>query len=46
MQTLTRQKLESDLQAKLDRGEITVEEAEHEWQDMTNPEPRYCGREW
>ena len=28
--------LETSLQAKLDRGEITVEEAEQEWQDYRN----------
>lgn len=34
MRNLTRQQMESELQEKLDRGEITVEEAENEWQDF------------
>ena len=46
MKKLTKQQLEAELQEKLNRGEITAEEAEHEWQDEFNPEPRYCGAEW
>ena len=42
----TKEELEAELQAKIDRGDITIEEAEHEYQDIFNPEPRYCGREW
>ena len=42
----TKEQLEAELQAKLDRGEISVEEAEDEWQNFTNPEPRFCGTEW
>ena len=36
MRNLTKQQLEAELQEKLDRGEITVEEAEMEWQDFTH----------
>ena len=43
---MTKQELELKLQKQLDNGEITIGEAEHEWQDFTNPEPRYCGQEW
>ena len=46
MRNLTKQQLEQELEEKLAKGEITVEEAEHEWQDVFNPEPRYCGSEW
>lgn len=38
--------LEKELQEKIDRGDITVEEAEHEWHDIFDPEPRYCGSSW
>ena len=34
MRNLMKQQLEAELQEKLDRGEITVEEAENEWQDF------------
>ncbi len=43
---MTREELEIRLEAKLKAGEITEEEAEHEWQDVVNPEPRYSGLEW
>ena len=43
---MTKQELELKLQKQLDNGEITIDEAEHEWQGFTNPEPRYCGQEW
>ena len=43
---MTKQELELKLQKQLDNGEITIDEAEHEWQDFANPEPRYCGQEW
>ena len=46
MREMTRQKLEAELLSKIDRGDITVEEAEQEWQDIVNPEPRFCGQEW
>ena len=42
----TKAELEAELERKLANGEITVEEAENEWQDFVNPEPRYCGQEW
>ena len=42
----TKDQLEKELQEKIDRGDITVEEAEHEWHDIFDPEPRYCGSEW
>lgn len=41
-----KEKFEAELQKKIDAGEITIEEAEHEYQDHFNPEPRYCGQEW
>jgi hypothetical protein len=34
MRTADRQKLEAELQEKIDRGDITVEEAEMEYQDF------------
>ena len=34
MRTSTRQQLEAELQEKIDRGDITVEEAEMEYQDF------------
>ena len=43
---MTKEEIEARLEAKLKAGEITAEEAEHEWQDFVNPEPRYRGREW
>ena len=43
---MTKQELESKLQKQLDNGEITIDEAEHEWQDFVNPESRYCAQEW
>lgn len=43
---MTKEELKSILDAKLAAGEITPEEAEHEYQDLVNPEPRYCRREW
>ena len=43
--TVTREQLEAELDAKLAAGLITAPEAEDEWQDKVNPEPRYSGRE-
>lgn len=43
---MTKQELELKLQKQLDNGEITIDEAEHEYQDFVNPEQRYCGQEW
>lgn len=43
---MTREELEIRLEAKLKAGEITAEEAEHEWQEFVNPEPRFSGLEW
>ena len=43
---MTKEELISILNAKLAAGEISLEEAEHEYQDLVNPDPRYCGREW
>lgn len=44
MKTVTRQQLEAELQEKLDRGEITTQEAEDEWQDfMHRGEDSYLG---
>lgn len=34
MKTATRQQLEDELQEKIERGDITVEEAEMEYQDF------------
>lgn len=36
MKAMTKQQLEAELEAKLKAGEITVEEAEQEWQDFTH----------
>ena len=44
--TNPKEKLEAKLQEQIENGEITIEEAEHEFQDTFNPEPRYCGQEW
>lgn len=41
-----KEELEKKLKRQLDAGEITAEEADMEWQDAMNPEPRYCGQEW
>lgn len=41
-----REKLEAELQAKIESGEMTADEAEDEYQNRYNPEPRYCGQEW
>ena len=43
---MTKEELAEKLDRELAEGKITVEEAEAEWQDFVNPEPRYCGREW
>ena len=41
-----KEKLDAELREKIASGKITAQEAEDEWQDFVNPEPRYCGREW
>lgn len=38
--------LEAMLRAEIAEGKISADEAEHEWQNFVNPEPRYCGQEW
>ena len=38
--------LEADLWHRIEAGEITPDEAEDEWREVFDPEPRYCGREW
>ena len=43
---MTKEELFEKLNAKLVAGEISPEEAEHEYQDLVNPELRYCGGEW
>ena len=43
---MTKEELIAILDAKLAAGEISPEEAEHEYQDLVNPDLRYCGREW
>lgn len=43
---MTKEELEAKLEREIAEGEITPEEAEHEYQDFVNPEPRYSGREW
>lgn len=43
---MTIAELEAKLMQQLEAGEITPDEAEHEWQNFVNPEPRYCGQEW
>lgn len=41
-----KKELEEKLKRQLEAREISLQEAEDEWQDVFNPEPRYCGREW
>ena len=41
-----KEKLEAKLNERINNGEITIEEAEHEYQDFVNPEPRYSGQEF
>ncbi len=43
---VTREQLEAELDSKLAAGLITSAEADEEWQEKFNPEPRYSGREW
>ena len=43
--TVTREQLEAELEAKLAAGLITAAEADEEWQEKFNPEPRFSGRE-
>lgn len=43
---MTIAELEAKLMQQLEAGEITPDEAEQEWQNFVNPEPRYCGQEW
>ena len=42
---VTREQLEAELDAKLAAGLITAAEADEEWQEKFNPEPRFSGRE-
>lgn len=37
---------EEFLRSKITAEEMTPDEAEDEYQNRYNPEPRYCGREW
>lgn len=43
---MTKAELEAKLRAEIAEGKISVDEAEHEWQNVFNPEARYCGQEW
>ena len=43
---MTKEELAAKLDEQVKNGEITPEEAEDEWQNFVNPEPRYCGTEW
>ena len=43
---MTKEELEAELDRKVAAGEITADEAEHEYRDFVDPEPRYSGREW
>lgn len=43
---MTKEELAAELDAKVASGEMTADEAEMEWQDFVNPEPRFCGQEW
>ena len=43
---MTPEELEADLLRRIDVGEITPDEAEHEWRETFDPEPRYGGQEW
>lgn len=44
--TMTKEELEAKLEERIAKGDITIEEAEHEYQDFVNPEPRYSGQEF
>ena len=46
MKALTREQFETELREKVEREEITADEAEDEYRDRYDPEPRYCGQEW
>lgn len=43
---MTKAELEAEIARKLAAGEIDADEAEHEYRDYVDPEPRYSGREW
>ena len=43
---MTPEELEADLWRRIEAGEITPEEAEHEWRESFDPDPRYGGQEW
>lgn len=43
---MTKEELKAKLDREIAEGKISVDEAEHEYQDFVNPEPRYCGQEW
>lgn len=38
---MTKKELYEKLKAKVEEGEITADEAEHEYQDFVNPLPQY-----
>ena len=42
----SKEELEAELDRKVAAGEISADEAEHEYRDFVDPEPRYSGREW
>ena len=41
-----KKQLEATLWEKVRSGELSADEAEHEYRDAVDPEPRYSGREW
>ena len=43
---MTKEDLEAKLEREIAEGKISIDEAEHEWQNFVNPELRYCGQEW
>lgn len=43
---MTREEFDAQLREQIASGEITPDEAEHEWRESFDPEPRYGGQEW
>ena len=43
---MTKDEMIAKLDADVAAGRISAGEAEHEYQDIVNPEYRYCGQEW
>lgn len=43
---MNKDELYTKLASEVASGKISIEEAEHEYQDYVNPEPRFCQQEW